>query len=119
MDFFQSQETAQRNTTRLVVFFGLAVISLIVITNLLAMVLFGVLKPGPEGLTLNVIAAQFDWQQFLAIGAMVSLVILAGSVYKTLMLAGGGKVVAESLGDRKSTRLNSSHIPLSRMPSSA
>ena len=100
MDFFQSQETAQRNTTRLVVFFGLAVISLIVITNLLAMVLFGVLKPGPEGLTLNVIAAQFDWQQFLAIGAMVSLVILAGSVYKTLMLAGGGKVVAESLGGR-------------------
>ena len=25
----------------------------------------------------------------------------------------------ESVGDRKSTRLNSSHIPLSRMPSSA
>ena len=25
----------------------------------------------------------------------------------------------ERLGDRKSTRLNSSHIPLSRMPSSA
>ena len=25
----------------------------------------------------------------------------------------------ESYGDRKSTRLNSSHIPLSRMPSSA
>ena len=29
----------------------------------------------------------------------------------------GGDVVFE--GDRKSTRLNSSHIPLSRMPSSA
>ncbi len=100
MDFFQSQETAQRNTTRLVVFFGLAVISLIVITNLLVMVLFGILKPGPEGLTLNVITAQFDWQQFLTIGAMVGLVILAGSVYKTLMLVGGGKVVAESLGGR-------------------
>ena len=26
---------------------------------------------------------------------------------------------AEGVGDRKSTRLNSSHIPLSRMPSSA
>ena len=25
----------------------------------------------------------------------------------------------DSIGDRKSTRLNSSHIPLSRMPSSA
>ena len=30
----------------------------------------------------------------------------------------GGKAVAEGV-DRKSTRLNSSHIPLSRMPSSA
>ena len=28
-------------------------------------------------------------------------------------------VKQEVLGDRKSTRLNSSHIPLSRMPSSA
>ena len=30
-----------------------------------------------------------------------------------------GVVVNDELGDRKSTRLNSSHIPLSRMPSSA
>ena len=30
-----------------------------------------------------------------------------------------GPVVAAICGDRKSTRLNSSHIPLSRMPSSA
>ena len=44
----------------------------------------------------------------------------------TTMLArdGEGKrfgviVLAEGLADRKSTRLNSSHIPLSRMPSSA
>ena len=29
------------------------------------------------------------------------------------------RLVARELGDRKSTRLNSSHIPLSRMPSSA
>ena len=30
-----------------------------------------------------------------------------------------GRMQARHLGDRKSTRLNSSHIPLSRMPSSA
>ena len=29
------------------------------------------------------------------------------------------KQIVEECGDRKSTRLNSSHIPLSRMPSSA
>ena len=29
------------------------------------------------------------------------------------------RIVGQSISDRKSTRLNSSHIPLSRMPSSA
>ena len=32
---------------------------------------------------------------------------------------GGGKVIRDGMGDRKSTRLNSSHIQKSRMPSSA
>ena len=100
MDFFQSQDTARRNTSRLVIFFGLAVISLIVITNLLVMVLFGFLQPSDEGVTLSVIAAQFDWQMFLVIGACVAVVILGGSVYKTLSLSGGGQTVAESLGGR-------------------
>ena len=34
-------------------------------------------------------------------------------------LAGTNQQLSLSLADRKSTRLNSSHIPLSRMPSSA
>ena len=33
--------------------------------------------------------------------------------------AEANEIIAKSLTDRKSTRLNSSHIPLSRMPSSA
>jgi Zn-dependent protease with chaperone function len=100
MDFFQAQDTAQRNTTRLVIFFALAVLSLIVITNLLVMVLFGFMKSGHGPVTVNTITAQFDWGVFVAIGALVSAVILAGSVYKTLALSGGGAVVAESLGGR-------------------
>ncbi|WP_126452487.1 M48 family metallopeptidase [Sulfuriflexus mobilis] len=100
MDFFQSQETARRNTVRLVVFFGLAVLGLIVITNLLVMLLFGFLQTGEEGISLSVIAAQFDWQVFLLIGAFVSLVIFGGSAYKTMALSGGGTTVAESLGGR-------------------
>ena len=36
-----------------------------------------------------------------------------------LMLTGDTPLVEAEDGDRKSTRLNSSHIPLSRMPSSA
>ena len=100
MDFFQAQDTARRNTFRLVIFFALAVLSLIVITNLLVMVLFGFMKTGQGPVNLSVIAAQFDWGHFFLIGAAVSFVILAGSVYKTLALSAGGTAVAESLGGR-------------------
>jgi len=82
------------------VFFALAVLSLIIITNLLAMVLFGFLRTGDQGITLRFILEQFDWEVFFLIGACVSFVILAGSVYKTMALSSGGSAVAESLGGR-------------------
>ncbi|MFT7208173.1 MAG: hypothetical protein ACI9JU_002942, partial [Pseudohongiellaceae bacterium] len=37
MNFFESQDTAKRNTGKLIFLFALAVLSLIVITNLLVM----------------------------------------------------------------------------------
>ena len=56
---------------------------------------------------------------FMKAGADVAIVARRADVLEeartTLAREGKGKVV----GDRKSTRLNSSHIPLSRMPSSA
>ncbi|MGD2140258.1 MAG: M48 family metallopeptidase [Burkholderiales bacterium] len=100
MDFFQAQDDARRNTKSLVLFFALAVLSLIVITNLLVMVLFGFIRPGEQGVTLDVIAAQFDWEACLLISGAVLAVILAGSAYKTIALSSGGATVAESLGGR-------------------
>lgn len=100
MDFFQAQDSARRNTTRLVIFFTLAVLSLIVITNLLVMVLFGFIETNEEGVTLSAIATQFDWQVFLIVSAAVLMVIFGGSAYKTMALSSGGTVVAESLGGR-------------------
>ena len=54
---------------------------------------------------------------------LIFLVSLA-LVLRTLMTGEGAfaahlSILAKTLADRKSTRLNSSHIPLSRMPSSA
>jgi Zn-dependent protease with chaperone function len=100
MDFFQAQDSARRNTTRLVIFFTLAVLSLIVFTNLLVMVLFGFVEPGEQGVTLTAIVTQFDWQVFLVTTASVLIVIVGGSAYKTMALSGGGAAVAESLGGR-------------------
>ena len=46
--------------------------------------------------------------------------ILAAIEQEALSLVGGTSLAEARIGaDRKSTRLNSSHIPLSRMPSSA
>jgi Zn-dependent protease with chaperone function len=77
--------------------FSLAVVSLIVMTNLLVMMAFGYLNS--EQLSgSGVPAPQMDWQTFLTIGAGVVAVIVVGSLYKIMTLSAGGKAVAESLG---------------------
>ena len=43
---------------------------------------------------------QFDWATFWMVGLAVSAVIVLGSIYKTMILSSGGRVVAESLGGR-------------------
>lgn len=99
MNFFESQDRARRNTTQLVVLFILAVVALIIVTNLLVLVVFGYVNSERlrNGETL---IRQMDWQTFVAVGLGVSLVVTVGSLYKIMVLSAGGKVVAESLGGR-------------------
>ncbi|MGP1677632.1 MAG: M48 family metallopeptidase [Burkholderiales bacterium] len=87
----------RKNTTLLVVLFVLAVIALIIMTNVLVMIVFGFINSDQlrDGQTL---IRQMDWKTFAAVGAAVSVVVLAGSLYKIIALSAGGKVVAESLG---------------------
>ncbi|MCW5641467.1 MAG: M48 family metallopeptidase [Rhodoferax sp.] len=97
MNFFESQERAHKNTTSLIVLFGVAVIALIVMANVLLMVVFGVVDSQQmrDG---QAFVAQMDWKMFATVGAGVSVVVLVGSLYKMMVLSAGGKVVAESLG---------------------
>lgn len=97
MNFFESQDRVRKNTAVLVVLFVLAVVALIIMTNVLIMIVFGFIDSQQlrDGGTL---IRQMDWQTFVAVGAGVSVVVLAGSVYKIMALSAGGKVVAESLG---------------------
>jgi Zn-dependent protease with chaperone function len=97
MNFFESQDRVRKHTALLVVLFVLAVVTLIVMTNLLVMIVFGYvnseqLRDGGTFLRL------LDWRTFAAVSIGVGIVVLAGSLYKILALSGGGKVVAESLG---------------------
>ncbi|KGJ99700.1 M48 family metallopeptidase [Thalassotalea sp. ND16A] len=106
MDFFQAQQQARKNTSRLILLFSLAVLSLIVITNVLVMFLFGFLAADDihsiaNNTTSNGLFGQpFDWQMFLFISAVVCLVIFIGSVYKSVQISAGGKRIAESLAGR-------------------
>ena len=91
MNFFKSQDDARRNTGRLVVLFLLAIVSLIALTNLLVMFVFGYFRVEQGGhFDPGQLISEIDWQAFLVIGAAVTVVILLGSLYKILALAGGG-----------------------------
>lgn len=99
MDFFESQDSARRNTGRLILLFGLAVISLILITNFLVMLIFGFLST--EMTSVGVLTPwQFDWQVFAMVGVLVAAVIILGSLYKIVSLSGGGARVAEMMNGR-------------------
>jgi Zn-dependent protease with chaperone function len=97
MNFFESQERAHKHTTLLIVLFGVAVLALIVMANVLTLVVFGFVGSQKlrDGQTF---VAQIDWKMFATVGAGVSVVVLVGSLYKMMALSEGGKVVAESLG---------------------
>ncbi|MEO5698337.1 MAG: M48 family metallopeptidase [Burkholderiaceae bacterium] len=97
MNFFESQERAHKHTTLLIVLFGVAVIALIAMANVLILVVFGFINSQQmrEGQSLF---AQMDWKMAATVGAGVSVVVLVGSLYKMMALSAGGKVVAESLG---------------------
>jgi Zn-dependent protease with chaperone function len=88
MDFFERQDEARRHTKFLVFYFAAAVLSLVVVINIAVSLLLGVLVIGQK-------AELLFW---ITLGTLV--VILAGSVFKTLQLASGGSAVADLLGGR-------------------
>ncbi len=91
MDFFREQEIARRNTRRLIGLFLLAVLALIVITNLL---FIGLLTGGD----LSYFFEYFDWSVFIVVGAFVAMVIGVVVLVNWLLFARGGKQVATALG---------------------
>ena len=97
MDFFTSQDIARRKTGRLVMFFTLAVVSLIVMTNLLIMGLFGYLNASEDPAAVGVLS-QLDWDVFMVVSLGVVGVVVLGSIYKMMALSGGGARIAEMLG---------------------
>lgn len=105
MDFFSAQDDARKKTKWLVLLFVLAVLSLIILTNLFlvaALATSGIENlavPSPE-MNQHPFLDRFSWERFLAVGFGVSVVILGGSLFKSWSIGRGGKSVAEMMGGR-------------------
>ena len=97
MDFFQAQDKARRSTGRLVLLFVFAVLSLVFMTNLLIMGVFGVLF---SDATRGGFWIAFNWPVFILVGLGVVLVVSGGTLYKVRALSGGGDAVATMLGGK-------------------
>ena len=98
MDFFERQDKARRNTKVLVFYFALAVLSLILAVNTAVSLIFTAFTA-----TNSIDDPSYGWSQsemffWITIGTLI--VILIGSVFKTLQLARGGSAVAELLDGR-------------------
>ena len=87
MNFFEHQDRARKKTGRLFFYFFLAVLCI-----------FGALY----AIASFILTKELGWHPKLAclVGLGTVLVVGLGSLYKVASLAGGGKVVAESLGGR-------------------
>ena len=97
MNFFESQDRARKHTATLVFLFALAVITLIIMTNLLVMVVFGFIS-SQQMHSGGALLQTMDWHKFALVSAAVGTVVLGGSLYKIMALSGGGKTVADALG---------------------
>ena len=104
MDFFEHQDEARRNTTRLVVLFALAVLGIAIAIYAIAVGLFAAtdLPRGGSGASAGSGGSRGLWHPELALfaGGATLLVVTLGSLYKIAQLRAGGKVIAEQLGGR-------------------
>ncbi len=99
MNFFKRQDEARRASRRLVVLFGLAVLAVVAAVDF---VVFMLMRQN-EARHLGYIPPLTDWlathpRMVVGTTLIVLAIIAVASFYKTMVLGGGGGVVARSLG---------------------
>jgi len=98
VDFFERQDKARRNTKLLVFYFSLAVLSLILAVNIAVSLIFTGFTAANSIDEPSIAWSRSELLFWVTIGTLV--VILIGSVFKSLQLARGGSAVAELLDGR-------------------
>lgn len=102
MNFFEAQDDARKKTGRLVMLFVAAVASLILLTNLLVAAVFVWTShyARPEQMNMVNLLASLPTETWVFITLGVLGVVGVASLYKYLVVRGGGRTIAESLGGR-------------------
>ncbi|MGA2279467.1 MAG: M48 family metalloprotease [Verrucomicrobiota bacterium] len=102
MDFFDQEARARKQTHRLIWLFGLAVLSVVVLTYLiLATAILAFRKSPPDEISLSSYL-RWLWDAklvcWITLGSLISIAL--GSLYKIRQLSAGGPAVAELLDGR-------------------
>lgn len=100
MDFFKAQDIARRNTSYLIFLFALAVVSLILLTNILLIGTFAYGATNESTSFFSALYHTYDTDIVIVISVGVSLLITLGSIYKVSSLSKGGQTIAEMLGGK-------------------
>jgi Zn-dependent protease with chaperone function len=103
MDFFARQDQARKKTKLLVFYFVVAVICIILLNYIVGLVvLTGAQSKLHQGDRYAPAPALVLWnpQIFLGASLLTLAIVSLGSIFKISQLAGGGSVVAESMGGR-------------------
>ncbi|MEN8182667.1 MAG: M48 family metallopeptidase [Myxococcota bacterium] len=98
--FFEHQDQARRNTTRLVFLFCLAAVAIALSLYGIAAVATGFRGTDPATQQLVFEIVWLDPVLMLQVGLLTGVVIGGASLYRISQLSGGGRVVAEGLGGR-------------------
>jgi Zn-dependent protease with chaperone function len=98
MNFFEHQARAKRNSGLLTLLLAVAVLSLVTLTSLTLMMLLQLFADIPAYSAEARIS--LDWSLVGMIATIVIAAVVLGSLYKSIKLSKGGKVVAEHLGGR-------------------
>ncbi len=100
MNFYKAQDHAKRTTRRLVFLFAIAVIALVVITEILLLFIFGGLSISSGGDPIAWIKSIDPRTALIVAGAVVAM-IGGASLVRWMQLRGGGSAVANGLGGRR------------------
>jgi Zn-dependent protease with chaperone function len=102
MDFFAQQDHARRKTKQLIVYFTLAVISMIVMLYGVAVFVtyFVSFKQQHQHYVAPPPVVLWNPELFAGVALGTLTIIFLASAYKTMALSGGGGALAESLGGR-------------------